>query len=462
MKNLGLVILEHELQLLPAGVAGHVHVRHAVVDHVGPLLEEAVDDLGDALFVARDGGGGDDDRVPEADVDLVGGVGHAVEAAHGLALAAGGDDADLLVPELVQVVHLHDPLLGDIQIPQVAGIGDDLLHALARKADDPIVLDGHVRHLLDAVYVAGEGGHDDAALGHVEAVLEGLADLPLRLGVPRPLHVGGVGEKAQDALAAVVGQAVDVDGLAIEGRQVDLEVAGVQYHTERRGDGQGHRPGDGVAGLDELHLEAAQLHHVSGLHHVQGAGDVHLLELVFYEGHGQVRAVHGGVELLQGIGHGADMVLVAMGDDEASELLPVLLQIGHIRDYHVDARHVVVRERQTAVDDDDVLPVFEEGHILSDLAHAPQGDELQFGFFLSHMSFLCSIGPSPTKGAAIFLFYDSMAGDRSAFFSRTVARARSDRNRFFCCLPRKRCPAGAMMPKVTFMGWKSWPTYSDT
>ena len=111
---------------------------------------------------------------------------------------------------------------------------------------------------------------------------------------------------------------------------------------------------------------------------------MHLLELVLDQGHGQIRAVHGGVELLQSVGHGADMVLVAVGDDEAPELLPVLLQIGHVRDHHVDARHIVVRERQSAVDDHDVLPVLEEGHILSDLAHAPQGDELQFGFFLSH------------------------------------------------------------------------------
>ena len=211
----GLGDVEHELQLLPAGVAGHVHVRHAVVDHVGPLLKEAVDDPAHAHLVAGYGGGGDDDRVAKADVDLVGGVGHAVEAAHGLPLAAGGDDADLVVVELAKVVHLHDPILGDVHIAQVLGVGHDLLHALAREADDPIVLDGHVRHLLEAVDVTGEGGHDDAALGDVEVVLEGLADLPLGLGVPGPLHVGGVGQEAQDPLAAVVGQAIDVDGLSV-------------------------------------------------------------------------------------------------------------------------------------------------------------------------------------------------------------------------------------------------------
>ena len=187
----------------------------------------------------------------------------------------------------------------------------------------------------------------------------------------------------------IVGQAIDVDGLAVEGGQVDLEVAGVEDDAEGGGDGEGHRAGDTMAGLDELHLEAAQFHRVAGFHHVEVAGNVHLLELVLYEGHGQVRAVHGHVELLEGVGHGADMVLVAVGNDEAAQLLPVLLEIRHVRDHHVDARHVVVREREAAVDDDDVLPVLEEGHILSDLAHAPQGDELQFLFFLTHFSFLC-------------------------------------------------------------------------
>ena len=115
--------------------------------------------------------------------------------------------------------------------------------------------------------------------------------------------------------------------------------------------------------------------------------NVHLLQLVVHEGHGQVRAVDGHGELLQGVGHGADMVLVAVGDDEALQLLPVLLQIGHVRDHHVDARHIVVREGKAAVDDHDVLSVFQERHILSDLAQSPQGDELQFGLFLSHVFF---------------------------------------------------------------------------
>ncbi len=215
-----------------------------------------------------------------------------------------------------------------------------------------------------------------------------------------------------------------------------------------------------MAGLDELHLEAAQLHRVPGLHHVQPARDVHLLELVLHKGHGQIRAVHRNVELLEGVGDGADMVLVAVGDDEAPELLPVFLQIGHVRDHHVDARHIVVRERQSAVDDDDILPVFEEGHVLSDLAQAPQGDELQFHFFLLHVSFLYMV--APLKRRRLSVFYDSTAGERRAFFSRTVCSARSDRNRFFCCLLLNRFPAGAMMPKVTFMGWKSWPMYSAT
>ncbi len=89
------------------------------------------------------------------------------------------------------------------------------------------MLDGHVRHLLKAVDVAGEGGHDDPPLCDVEVVFEGVADLLFGLGVARPLHVGGVGQQAQNALAAVVGQTVDIDGLPVQGREIDLEVAGV-------------------------------------------------------------------------------------------------------------------------------------------------------------------------------------------------------------------------------------------
>ena len=62
------------------------------------------------------------------------------------------------------------------------------------------------------------------------------------------------------------------------------------------------------------------------------------------------------------------MVLVAVGDDDAPELLVIPSDISEIRDHAVDARHVLFRKTHAAVDDDDVVVVFKGGHVLADLA----------------------------------------------------------------------------------------------
>ena len=86
-----------DLQLLLAGVAGHVEHVGPIIDHLDALAEQLVDDPGHRHLVAGDGAGGDDDLVPGADLHLlVLREGHAVQGAHLLALGAGGDD-DLLV-----------------------------------------------------------------------------------------------------------------------------------------------------------------------------------------------------------------------------------------------------------------------------------------------------------------------------------------------------------------------------
>ena len=64
------------------------------------------------------------------------------------------------------------------------------------------------------------------------------------------------------------------------------------------------------------------------------------------------------------------MVLVAVSDDDALKLLVISSDVCKIRNNAVDARHVLFREAHAAVDDDDVVVVFEGGHVLADLANA--------------------------------------------------------------------------------------------
>ena len=60
-----------------------------------------------------------------------------------------------------------------------------------------------------------------------------------------------------------------------------------------------------------------------------------------------------GTELAQDPRQRAEVVLVAVGDDDRLDVLGALAQVGEVRQHEVDAEHVGGREAQAGVDDDD-------------------------------------------------------------------------------------------------------------
>ena len=93
-------------------------------------------------------------------------------------------------------------------------------------------------------------------------------------------------------------------------------------------------------------------------------------------GHGG--AVDGAIDLLHGVGDGADVVLVTMGDEEALELVGICHQVGKIGDHEIHAVHILVGEGHAAVDDDHILAILQDGAVLADLVQTAQRDDFQF------------------------------------------------------------------------------------
>ena len=87
-----------DFQLLLAGVAGDVKSLALFIHHVRTLAVQLVDDVADGLFVAGNGGGGNNDPVAGSDVHLlVGAERHPVQGGHILTLRAGGDNDNLIL-----------------------------------------------------------------------------------------------------------------------------------------------------------------------------------------------------------------------------------------------------------------------------------------------------------------------------------------------------------------------------
>ena len=85
-----------------------------------------------------------------------------------------------------------------------------------------------------------------------EDLLERFDDLALRSGEAAAVDVGAVGKQRQHAGGAELGEAVDVEVLAVDRRLIDLEVAGVDDDADRRVDGQRDAVRHAVRHADEL------------------------------------------------------------------------------------------------------------------------------------------------------------------------------------------------------------------
>ena len=309
----------------------------------------------------------------------MGGEGHAVQGAHLLALGAGGDDDLLVQGQTLDAVDVHQCVFGHLHVAQLRGDLHDVLHAPAGDGHLPPAGGGGVQHLLDAVDVAGEGGDDDALLAAGELPLERGAHGALAHGIAGALHVGGVRQQRQHALLAQLAEPRQIDDLAVDGRGVDLEVAGVDDGAHAGVDGEGHGVGDGVVHMDELYLEFACPDGLARLHgdELGGAHQPVLLQLQLDKPRREFRAVDGQVDLLEHIGDGADVILVAVGDEQTPQTAAVLHQIRHVGDDAVDAVHVVAGECHAAVHHDDPA-VLIGGHVLADLVQTAKRDDFQF------------------------------------------------------------------------------------
>ena len=100
-----------------------------------------------------------------------------------------------------------------------------------------------------------------------------------------------------------------------------------------------------------------------------------LLELELDYARRERRRVDGHVQVAHDVGDGADVVLVAVGDNYAAYAVLVLLEVGDVRDDDVDAVELLVREAEAAVHDDDVLPVLVHGEVLANLTEPAERDD---------------------------------------------------------------------------------------
>ena len=84
-------------------------------------------------------------------------------------------------------------------------------------------------------------------------------------------------------------------------------------------------------------------------------------------------------QVAQNVRQSADVVLVRVGYEKAAHVFAALPEVGDVRNDEVDAEHLLVREHEPRIDDEDVVPDLEREHVLSDFTDATQGNDPQRG-----------------------------------------------------------------------------------
>src|SRR5579859_3768487 len=69
------------------------------------------------------------------------------------------------------------------------------------------------------------------------------------------------------------------------------------------------------------------------------------------------------------------MVLMSMSDKDAADALFFVVQVARIGDNKVNAKHFIVGEHRTRIDNHDVVPIFDDHHILSDFSQSSERDQ---------------------------------------------------------------------------------------
>ena len=78
--------------------------------------------------------------------------------------------------------------------------------------------------------------------------------------------------------------------------------------------------------------------------------------------------------------NGADVVLVAVGEDDRLDVVEAILEVAEVGKHEVDAWLVFFGEEHPAVDDEEAAVEFDHVHVPADLAEAAERNHAQGAF----------------------------------------------------------------------------------
>ena len=362
---------------------GYVDLRDRFINDFRAFSVKIVNDLINALFVARNGRRRNNDRIVAPHLHLIViARSHSGKRAHRLALASRGNDNKVFIGNVFDFFDIHHHVFGNGDLADLCRRVDDVEHASPRKSDLSSVFFGKIHDLLKTVNVRCESRHDDPSSRVVaEKPVERFADDHFTHGIPFLLDVRRFAQKKSYAFFADLRDSRDIRHLPADRRHVDLEVSRMEDDPDGGGDRKCAAARNGMIHVNKFHLEATRLDNRSRADAIELIPvDPLFLKFVLAEHQRELRSVNGNVEILQNVRKPAYVVFVSVRKENTAHSVSVLHQIGDIGYHLIDPGHFRARERKPRVDHDNVFSVLERGHVLADFPDAAEETDFQSAF----------------------------------------------------------------------------------
>ncbi len=169
--------VEKRLELVLIGVARHVHVGVAPMEHSRSGAGQARNHAAHGCLVAGDRRRRDEDGVVLLQLDvLVALLSDEREGCKGFPLAAGGDEQLLSSRQLRQILDVDDGVVGVCEETEIASGRRNSLHRSSEERHLSVGRDAGVQDLLYAVDMRREAGRHHPALGVLDDRLDRLPE----------------------------------------------------------------------------------------------------------------------------------------------------------------------------------------------------------------------------------------------------------------------------------------------
>lgn len=384
-KGLGPEQLHEATLFVPAGVTADMHARRlAATDDLHALALEGVAHFEDGPLAARDDPRGENHPIAGIQGEVAVVVpGEAGQRSGAFSLGAGRDDEQAIPGELLGLLGGNDHAIDAFEKAELPGDTSMVFDGTTEEQHPAVALFGGFEGCPHAVDVRGKEGDDNPVWGFEHQRRDGVEYVAFFAGHAFGIDVGRVAQEQIDTFVADFPESVAVEVAPVDGVLLDLEVPGMHQGARRGSEDQTGAVGNAVVDPVGLDFKGADGEALPGLRRAQvEVPEVELPKAPLDELQGVGRAINrdgfggtaGVVEFPKQVGDGADVVFVAVGDENGNEALRGLRQVIEAGMIQVNAVDPAGKGDAT-IDDDALFPELDGHAVHPHLAETAEGND---------------------------------------------------------------------------------------